>query len=71
MLPMGLSIWHLMIILIWFVPAFPAARILKRVGFNPWWAILYPFLGFLVIWVLAYSRWPKDTPPGIVSSPNA
>ncbi|BDE70913.1 hypothetical protein [Delftia lacustris] len=40
----------------------PAWRILQRAGHNGAWALLMlvPVLGFVVLWVLAFSRWPND-----------
>lgn len=40
----------------------PAWRILQRSGHNGAWALLMlvPVLGFVVLWVLAFSKWPND-----------
>ena len=40
----------------------PAWRILQRAGHNGAWALLMlvPVLGFVVLWVLAFSKWPND-----------
>ncbi len=59
---MGISIFHwLIVLIIAAIVAIPAARILRRTGFNPWLAILYviPIVGWVFIWVFAYARWPK------------
>ena len=59
---MGLSIWHILIVLIVLaIVIIPVARILRRTGFSPWLAILFviPFVGWLMLWIFAYSRWPK------------
>jgi uncharacterized membrane protein YhaH (DUF805 family) len=59
---MGISIFHwLILLIIAAIVAIPAARILRRTGFNPWLAILYviPIVGWVVLWVFAYARWPK------------
>ncbi len=39
----------------------PIWRILKRLGFNPFWALVcfVPFGGLIGLWVLAYARWPN------------
>jgi hypothetical protein len=44
---------------------FPASRILKRMGFSPWFALtlFIPFFGlaiggFIGLWLLAFVRWP-------------
>jgi hypothetical protein len=44
------------------LPAIPIARILRRTGFTPWWAILFivPVVGYLALWIFAYIRWPGD-----------
>jgi hypothetical protein len=40
----------------------PAWRILQRAGFNGAWALLMliPLIGFAVLWVLAFVKWPND-----------
>jgi hypothetical protein len=40
----------------------PTWRILQRAGFNGAWALLMlvPLVGFVVLWVLAFVRWPND-----------
>lgn len=40
----------------------PAWRILQRAGHNGAWALLMlvPVVGFVVLWVLAFSMWPND-----------
>ncbi|MDR0225684.1 MAG: DUF805 domain-containing protein [Burkholderiaceae bacterium] len=40
----------------------PAWRILQRAGHSGAWALLMlvPVLGFVVLWVLAFSKWPND-----------
>lgn len=40
----------------------PAWRILQRSGHSGAWALLMlvPVLGFVVLWVLAFSKWPND-----------
>lgn len=59
----GLSIWHWLIVLIFFiVPLFPITRIFKKAGFSPWWAVLYwvPLINFIGLFVFAYTRWPAE-----------
>jgi uncharacterized membrane protein YhaH (DUF805 family) len=41
----------------------PTVRVLARTGKSRWWALfaLFPFLGIIVLmWILAYSRWPAE-----------
>ncbi|EJL28503.1 hypothetical protein PMI01_03515 [Caulobacter sp. AP07] len=46
-----------------FVLGFPAARILRRAGFSPWWSflVLVPYLNVVALWVFAFVRWPLET----------
>jgi uncharacterized membrane protein YhaH (DUF805 family) len=59
----GLSIWHLLIIAMFIAWPFACARILRRIGFNPWWAVLaiFPLFSFIGAWVIAYSDWPDGS----------
>jgi len=45
--------------------AIPAGLSLKRAGFSPWWALLcfFPIFAVIGLWVLAFSRWPRDAQP--------
>ena len=62
----GISIFHWLIVLTaaLFV-CFPVARILRRLGFSGWWAILWivPLVNLIALWVFAYRPWPRDTAP--------
>lgn len=42
----------------------PAAMILRRMGFSGWWAIFAPIspLNILGLWVIAFVKWPVETP---------
>jgi len=63
-----LSVWHWLIVLIWFVGiGVPIARILGRLGFSRWWVIIafVPLLNLVGLWVLAYAGWRR--PAGTVS----
>jgi len=42
------------------VVAYPAGRILGRMGFSPLWTILafVPGLNLIALWVLAFADWP-------------
>ena len=58
----GLSIWHILIVLIVLaIMIIPAARILRRAGYSPWLGLLYavPLVSWVLLWVFAYSRWPN------------
>jgi hypothetical protein len=54
-------------IIYWIIPlavlatVIPIARILKRIGVSPWWAILYfvPLVNLVGLWMLAFSDWPR------------
>ena len=59
-----LSIWHIVIlVLIIALIITPAAKILQRLGYSRWWAVLAPIspLNIIGLWVLAYARWPSKT----------
>lgn len=55
------SIWHIIVLAIWFVPMIPIAAILKKAGFSPWWALLYivPVINLVALFAFAYTRWPQ------------
>jgi hypothetical protein len=42
--------------------AWPAARLLVRIGFSPWLALLalVPPLNLVLLWYVAYAPWPID-----------
>jgi len=55
------DIWHLIVIAIWlviFLP--PSVRIVRRVGYSGWWALLMivPGVNVIALWALAFIRWP-------------
>ena len=40
----------------------PSWRILRRAGLSPWWSLFsfLPMIGtMLILWIIAYRRWPK------------
>jgi hypothetical protein len=41
------------------IVGYPVGRILSRLGFSPWWALLWfvPLANLIGLWVLAFSRW--------------
>ena len=42
---------------------FPVWRILSRLGFSGFWAILafIPLVNLIALWVLALNKWPVET----------
>lgn len=58
----GLSIWHWIVVLFFFATPFPIARIPKRDGLSPFWAVLFfiPLVNLIALWVWGYAR-PTDT----------
>lgn len=58
----GASLVHLIILAIFVIAvATPIATILKRLGFSPWWVILFllPIVNLIGLWVLSRARWPN------------
>ncbi len=45
--------------------AVPAGLSLRRLGFSPLWALtcFVPILAVAALWLLAFSRWPRDAQP--------
>jgi hypothetical protein len=45
-----------------FLVCFPIARVLRRIGFSGWWALLWivPFANIVALWIFAYRPWPRD-----------
>ena len=58
----GLSIWHWLVLAIVVAWAVAVAKILKRLGFNPVWAIfsIFPPVSLLGIWMIALADWPLE-----------
>lgn len=57
------SIWHWLIVgIALFVLGYPAARILRRLGFPGWWVVgaLIPYVNVVGLWVLAFMKWPIE-----------
>jgi hypothetical protein len=48
------------------VMLWPAAKILKKMGYSGWWCLLYfvPFGVIIGLWVLATSKWPLEERAG-------
>ncbi len=56
------SLIHLFVLaFIVVIVATPVATILKRLGFSPWWVILFfiPLVNLIGLWVVSRVRWPK------------
>ncbi len=54
---------------VWFIVmvaavAYPAGKILSRMGFSPLWAALafVPGLNLIALWLLAFTDWPGKRP---------
>jgi hypothetical protein len=43
------------------VVGIPAAQILRRVGYNPWWGVVavIPLVNIVALWVFAFTDWPR------------
>jgi predicted PurR-regulated permease PerM len=41
----------------------PVMRILRRLGYSRWWALitLFPLFQLIGLWVLAFIEWPSQT----------
>jgi hypothetical protein len=61
---MPLPSTSLLVLIVLFIVAniVPAAKILQRMGYSRWWAVLVPIspLNIIGLWVLAFARWPAD-----------
>lgn len=68
MMGYGGSHWIMLAVAIVIV-LYPVARILGRMGFSPFLAILavIPFLNLVALWIVAFIEWPKGGP----SAPGA
>jgi uncharacterized membrane protein YhaH (DUF805 family) len=61
------SFWHLLVLLFWIVVVgVPVSRILRRIGFSGWWAVLafIPLVNLAALWVFAFARWPARPDQG-------
>ena len=58
----GFSVWHWLVLAIFVAWAVAVGKILKRLGFNPAWAILsvFPPISLLGIWMIAMAEWPLE-----------
>ena len=67
----GMSPVHWIIVLsVLAVQAVPVVRILQRTGHSGWWTIAYfiPVIGWLSVWIFAFSPWPAVGPAARVPS---
>ena len=58
------SIWHWLTVgFALLVLGYPAARILRRLGFSRWWVVaaLIPYVNVVGLWVLAFVKWPIES----------
>jgi len=59
----SLSVWHwLIILLVLSTYVVPVWRIITKAGFSGAWTLLtfVPVLNFIMLWVFAFSTWPRD-----------
>jgi len=60
----SLSIFHVLILLAIVAAGFgyPAAKILNRLGYSGFWAVLVfiPLTAMIGLWVLAFADWPAQ-----------
>jgi hypothetical protein len=57
----GISIWQLLIILIYLLAVVtPFWKIFKKAGYSPWLSllILVPLVNLVMIYFLAFASWP-------------
>ena len=56
------SIWHWAILLILAINFIPVVLILRKMGFSGWLSlvVLVPLGGYVMLWVLAFIRWPVE-----------
>jgi hypothetical protein len=55
----GLAHW-IVFALVGAILIYPIGRILRRIGFSPFWSIaaFVPLLNLIALWVLAFVDWP-------------
>lgn len=49
--------------------AWPAARMLRRVGFSPWLGVLavVPLANLVLLWFVAFAPWPAADQPALAA----
>ena len=57
------SIWHWLVVIILVVPNLLFIPTVRKAGFSAWWVALslIPIVGFVLLWVFAYAKWPAET----------
>jgi hypothetical protein len=58
------SIWHLIILLIWFVVFIvPIWRIVSKAGYSGALSLLaiIPLVNIILLWVFAFVKWPVES----------
>jgi hypothetical protein len=55
----GLAHWIIFVAMVAII-LYPIGRILRRLGFSPFWSLLVfiPLVNLISLWVLAFSEWP-------------
>ena len=55
----GLVHWTIFVVMVAII-LYPIGRILRRLGFSPFWSLLVfiPLVNLISLWVLAFSEWP-------------
>lgn len=56
------SVWHwLMFAIVAALILYPTGRILSRIGFSPFWAVVafIPLANLIGLWAVALSTWPR------------
>jgi hypothetical protein len=59
----GLSTWHWIIVLVYFVAVtIPFFKLFPRAGIPGWVGIfaVIPLVALLFLWILAFKDWPQD-----------
>jgi hypothetical protein len=57
----GISIWQLLVVLIYFLlVVLPFWQIFRKAGFSPWLSLLMliPVVNLVMLYVLAFATWP-------------
>ena len=59
----GISVWQLLIVLIYiFILVLPFWHIFRKAGFSPWLSLLMlvPLVNLFMLYFLAFARWPSQ-----------
>lgn len=68
---MGLSLWHIIILLVLFgLPQLPALWVMKKAGWSRWHFLflMIPLLGLVWLYIFAFGQW---TPRAKTASASA